>query len=168
MWFAYVENSMAWYDLDIFEVKKLISINKKGEKVQALEDLRVVENKLITSDLIQENSVDRFEKKNRKPNSNKNRNRNSGQKQAEEKPQNVNAGPNRPSQRPPRSNDNPRQGGQKPDQKSNNSAAVKVVENKPAQQSNSQDNSQKTENKNHKKPFKKSKKKFPPKNEGNA
>lgn len=34
MWFAYVENSMAWYDLDIFEVKKLVSLNKKGEKTQ--------------------------------------------------------------------------------------------------------------------------------------
>jgi cell fate regulator YaaT (PSP1 superfamily) len=35
MWFAYVENSMAWYDIDIYEVQKMIAINKKGEKSQA-------------------------------------------------------------------------------------------------------------------------------------
>ena len=30
MWFAYVENSMTWYDLDINKVKKELSNNKKG------------------------------------------------------------------------------------------------------------------------------------------
>ena len=163
MWFAYVENSMAWYDLDIFEVKKLVSLNKKGEKAPALEELKVVENKLVTSDLIQENSVDRFEKKNRKPKSNKDRNRDRGPRQSEERPQaeNRNSQSKPQNNRPPKQqNDRNRSNEQKPVQNSN--AAVKPVENQ-----NSNPN-QKTENKSHKKPFKKAKKKMPPKNEGNA
>lgn len=163
MWFAYVENSMAWYDLDIFEVKKLVSLNKKGEKAPALEELKVVENKLVTSDLIQENSVDRFEKKNRKPKSNKDRNRDRGPRQSEERPQaeNRNSQSKPQNNRPPKQqNDRNRSNEQKPVQNSNAAA-------KPVETQNSNPN-QKTENKTHKKPFKKAKKKMPPKNEGNA
>lgn len=63
MWFAYVENSVSWYDLDIDIVKKLIQQNKKGEKTSPLEDYITKEYQVKTVDLIQENSVDRFEKK---------------------------------------------------------------------------------------------------------
>lgn len=63
MWFAYVENSIAWYDLDIDLVKKLIQQNAKGEKIKPLEDLVVKTDFLPNADLIQENSVDRFERK---------------------------------------------------------------------------------------------------------
>lgn len=65
MWFAYVENPVAWYDLDISEVKKIIASNKKGEKGKPLEELKTMapENSIKNADLIQENSVDRFEKK---------------------------------------------------------------------------------------------------------
>lgn len=168
MWFAYVENSMAWYDLDIFEVKKLISINKKGEKSPALEDLKVIENKMVTSDLIQENSVDRFEKKNRKPKSNKDRSRERGPRQNDEKGQNENRSnlPSKPQNNRPQKpqNDRNRSSEQKPAQ--NNNAAAKPVEHQNHNQN--QNPNQKTENKNHKKPFKKAKKKMPPKNEGNA
>ncbi|MBD8082935.1 PSP1 domain-containing protein [Chryseobacterium caseinilyticum] len=87
MWFAYVDNSMAWYDFDIDLVKELIAKNKKGEKAPPLEDLKIPELSVTSVDLIQENSVDRFEKKgrnNRNRNSNpgqgSNQNRNSGQK----------------------------------------------------------------------------------------
>lgn len=73
MWFAYADNSMAWYDFDIEEVKKMIAKNKNGEKVIPLEDLKVTENTYKTNDLIQESSLDRFEK-DRKPNQNRNRN----------------------------------------------------------------------------------------------
>ncbi|KQT22380.1 hypothetical protein ASG31_03365 [Chryseobacterium sp. Leaf404] len=76
MWFAYVDNSMAWYDFDIDLVKKLIAQNKKGEKAPPLEDLKVPDLVATSVDLIQENSVDRFEKKNR---NNRNRNQNQGQ-----------------------------------------------------------------------------------------
>jgi hypothetical protein len=108
MWFAYVENSMAWYDLDIFEVKKLISLNKKGEKTPALEELRVVENPLVTSDLIQENSVDRFEKKNRKPRPN-NRDRNSKNQDNRNPRQNEERSQNENRNSKPQDNRNPNQ-----------------------------------------------------------
>lgn len=74
MWFAYVENSIAWYDFDIDLVKKLISKNKRGEKTLPLEELKQPETPFASIDLIQENNVDRFEKKNR-GNRNKNQNR---------------------------------------------------------------------------------------------
>ncbi|SDE64155.1 PSP1 domain-containing protein [Riemerella columbipharyngis] len=63
MWFTYVGNSMLWYDLDIDEVKRLVGLNKKGEKLPPLEELRAPSsNEFKSVDLIQENSVDRFEK----------------------------------------------------------------------------------------------------------
>lgn len=75
MWFAYVDSSMAWYDFDIDLVKKLIAKNKRGEKTLPLEELKQPETAPFASiDLIQENNVDRFEKKNRN-NRNKNQNR---------------------------------------------------------------------------------------------
>ena len=57
MWFAYVENSMSWYDLDIQIVKKFIGMNKRGEKIPPLEDYKVDDKPLQTVDLIQENNV---------------------------------------------------------------------------------------------------------------
>lgn len=76
MWFAYVDSSMAWYDFDIDLVKKLIAKNKRGERILPLEDLKQPEPSTHNIDLIQENNVDRFEKKNRG-----NRNRNNQNKQ---------------------------------------------------------------------------------------
>lgn len=82
MWFAYVDNSMAWYDLDVVEVKKMIKINSKGQKSIPLEELKTFTgaDKVETVDLIQENNLDRFEKK--KPN--KHRNKNTGNNRAEQ------------------------------------------------------------------------------------
>ena len=82
MWFAYVDNSMAWNDLDVAEVKKMIKINSKGQKSIPLEELKTFTgaDKLETVDLIQENNLDRFEKK--KPN--KHRNKNTGNNRAEQ------------------------------------------------------------------------------------
>ncbi|MBS1548472.1 MAG: hypothetical protein JSS94_01220 [Bacteroidetes bacterium] len=75
MWFAYTDNSMAWYDMDISDVKRYISLNKKGEKCPPLEDAKPLEINTKPVDLIQENNVDRFEKK-RKPKNKKPQNRN--------------------------------------------------------------------------------------------
>ncbi|MDN5627918.1 MAG: hypothetical protein L0G16_08140 [Weeksellaceae bacterium] len=158
MWFAYVENSMAWYDLDIAEVKKLIAINKKAEKAPALEDLKVVENPLVTSDLIQENSVDRFEKKNRKPRPNNNRDRSPKNQDNKNPNQRENRNRNAEQKTPENRNRNTEQKSQ-----DNRKPAPK---NKPESQPQSQGQPQ--ENKNYKKPFKKPKKKTPPKDEGNA
>lgn len=69
MWFAYVERSMAWYDLDVADVKDMIARNKKGEKTPPLEDLQKHDLPTKSVDLIQESSVDRFERKNRNSNS---------------------------------------------------------------------------------------------------
>lgn len=78
MWFAYVESSIAWYDLDITDVKKLMSMNEKGLKAPALEDIKTDTSSAVTPDLIQENSVDRFEKKKKPKNhSQKNKERKS-------------------------------------------------------------------------------------------
>ena len=80
MWFAYAENPVAWYDLDISDIKKYISINKKGEKCPPLEDAKPLDLQTQTVDLIQENSVDRFEKKrksrNKKPQNKNNKSEN--------------------------------------------------------------------------------------------
>ena len=82
MWFAYVDNSMAWYDLDVAEVKKMMKINSKGQKSIPLEELKTFTgaDKVETVDLILENNLDRFEKK--KPN--KHRNKNTGNNRAEQ------------------------------------------------------------------------------------
>ena len=187
MWFAYVENSMAWYDIDIYEVQKMIAINKKGEKSQALEDLKVVENRMVTSDLIQENSVDRFEKKFKKqrPNSNSSRDRNPRPQENRPAKQADNRGPrqadnrNRPNEpkqvgntntEPKSQAENP-QGENKnarPQNNRNRPNEQRPVENKPSDPKNQSADSATGENKTQKKPFKKPKKKFPPKNEGNA
>ena len=65
MWFAYVESSVAWYDIDIQSVKKSMALNSKGEKCLPLEEQVAKTDFVKTSDLIQENSVDRFENNNR-------------------------------------------------------------------------------------------------------
>lgn len=64
MWFTYADNSFAWYDLDAPKVKALLAENKKGVKSPPLEDLASPQSLTPKSaDLIQEDSVDRFEKK---------------------------------------------------------------------------------------------------------
>jgi len=72
MSFAYVENSINWYDLDVQTVQSLISINKKGNKTAPLEDYNRTDKTQLSVDLIQENNVDRFEKIKRNSRKNKN------------------------------------------------------------------------------------------------
>ena len=76
MWFAYVESSHTWFDLDVAEVNKIVALNKKGEKATALEDYMTTEVAPKAVDLIGENTLDRFEKKAPKKNRN-NRNKTS-------------------------------------------------------------------------------------------
>lgn len=73
MWFAYADSPVAWFDLDIVKVKEELAKNKKGMKALPLEDMMSHNISAVKSnvDLIQEDSVDRFEKKNR-PNKNGN------------------------------------------------------------------------------------------------
>ncbi|UOU99188.1 hypothetical protein MUU74_04330 [Chryseobacterium daecheongense] len=146
MWFAYVENSIAWYDFDIDLVKKLISKNKRGEKTLPLEDLKQPETSLHSIDLIQENNVDRFEKKKGPHYKNKNQNR-----------QNNNQRKNRPER-----SDN------RPDRPENTNSNHQPKQQKPQQQAGQMEKveaSSDTEKKPNKKKFKK---KYPPKKDKNA
>jgi len=169
MWFAYVDSSMAWYDFDIDLVKKLIAQNKRGEKILPLEDLKQPEESSFASiDLIQENNVDRFEKKNRNNNKNRNQSRpnnhHNNQNQQGQKKNN-----NRPerqdrSERPERqerptnasSNNQPRQ--QKPQQPQQPKAQLEKVDAAPGSDAEKKQIPNK----------KKFKKKFPPKKDNNA
>ncbi|KQM63001.1 regulatory iron-sulfur-containing complex subunit RicT [Chryseobacterium sp. Leaf201] len=101
MWFAYVDSSMAWYDFDIDVIKKLIAKNKRGEKTPPLEELKQPDVPLVSIDLIQENNVDRFEKKNR-GNNNKNRNQNRPNNNSKPNNPNANQGQKRNQARPER------------------------------------------------------------------
>ena len=99
MWFAYVDNSMLWYDLDIEEVKKLIAVNKQGDKIPPLEELKSQSISSISNgvDLIQENSIDRFEKK-------KSNHKRQKKNQNTEKKENTNIAENKKEQKPKSSN----------------------------------------------------------------
>ncbi|MGE8434666.1 MULTISPECIES: PSP1 domain-containing protein [Chryseobacterium] len=168
MWFAYVDHSIAWYDFDIDLVKKLISKNKRGEKILPLEDLKQPETSVQTIDLIQENSVDRFEKKNRNNRNNRsNQNKpsnNQGQGQQGQKK-------NRPErqERPERSDkpertENPsaNSGNQPRQQKPQPQQKAPVEKVKTEATPNAEQNPQSNPNK------KKFKKKYPPKKDKDA
>lgn len=83
MWFAYVENSMSWYDLEIDLVKDLLSRNKKGETIPPLEDL-VNQHSEAKPDLIEENNLNRFDKKEKKKNFNRKKNNNKDNSQGKD------------------------------------------------------------------------------------
>ncbi len=117
MWFAYADSPVAWYDLDISEVKKMIAQNKKGEKASPLEEIKTQDVFIKSVDLIQENNVDRFEKKRRNNNSkNKNRkpaeNRNNANKTGEKTQQNGSREKPAPRNRQPQKNTNAKTGDQ--------------------------------------------------------
>lgn len=164
MWFAYVDSSIAWYDFDIDLVKKLISKNKRGEKTLPLEDLKQPDSPTQSIDLIQENNVDRFEKKNR----GNNRNRNTQNKQNNTHGQHQGQKKNRP-ERPERSekpenaeHPNAHSGKQQKQQKPQNQQKGAVVK----AEANNADGEKKPQNNNpNKKHFKK---KYPPKKDKNA
>ncbi|MGI9651155.1 PSP1 domain-containing protein [Chryseobacterium sp. RLHN22] len=170
MWFAYVENSMAWYDFDVDLVKKMISKNKRGEKTLPLEELKQPELSLPTVDLIQENSVDRFEKKkgfNKNRNQNQNRpnnNQNQGQKknrpERNDRPERTDKGERQ--ERPVRSEKS-----QKPVQ-NNNQKPQKNQQPKPQLEKVEALNNDAEKRPQNQPPKKKFKKKFPPKKDNNA
>ena len=101
MWFAYVDNSILWYDLDIQEVTERISMNKKGNKIPPLEEYKTQELSAPTKeiDLIQENNIDRFEKKksNKRPRINKNKNTSPKEEKNNNGPKPNNTGQQKPN-----------------------------------------------------------------------
>ncbi|MDO3424636.1 regulatory iron-sulfur-containing complex subunit RicT [Chryseobacterium sp. APV1] len=176
MWFAYVENSIAWYDFDIDLVKKLISKNKRGEKTLPLEELKQPETPFASIDLIQENNVDRFEKKNR-GNRNKNQNRPNSNNQNSQNQQGQKKNNNRPErqERPERNEKSvekpQRQEKQQQNPKANSNnnqpRTQKPQQPKPQLEKVNASSGGETEKKTNpnKKKFKK---KFPPKKDNNA
>ncbi|MBP2617476.1 stage 0 sporulation family protein [Chryseobacterium jejuense] len=171
MWFAYVDNSIAWYDFDIDLVKKLISKNKRGEKILPLEDLKQPETPSQSIDLIQENNVDRFEKKNRnnrnRNNQNKpNNNQNQGQEQRQGQPQGQKKNRTERQERPnrPEKPENPNvNSGNQPRQPKPQQQQKAPVEKVKAEVNPDADKAQQSNP--HKKKFKK---KYPPKKDKNA
>jgi len=168
MWFAYVESSMAWYDFDIDLVKKLISKNKRGEKILPLEDLKQPETSVKSIDLIQENNVDRFEKKNR-GNNNRHKNQNRPNNNNPNNQNQQGQGPKKTNNRPERQ-DRPERT-ERPERQPNANANNQPRQQKP-QQPKAQLEKVVTANSDaEKKPNpnkKKFKKKFPPKKDNNA
>ncbi|BEV04992.1 regulatory iron-sulfur-containing complex subunit RicT [Chryseobacterium gambrini] len=176
MWFAYVENSIAWYDFDIDLVKKLISKNKRGEKTLPLEELKQPETPFASIDLIQENNVDRFEKKNR-GNRNKNQNRPNNNNQNSQNQQGQKKNNNRPErqERPERNEksvEKPQRQEkqqQNPKANSNNNQPRPQKPQQPKPQLEKAEAAAGTETDKKPNPNKKKfKKKFPPKKDNNA
>ncbi|WBV51060.1 PSP1 domain-containing protein [Chryseobacterium gambrini] len=176
MWFAYVENSIAWYDFDIDLVKKLISKNKRGEKTLPLEELKQPETPFASIDLIQENNVDRFEKKNR-GNRNKNQNRPNSNNQNSQNQQGQKKNNNRPErqERPERNEksvEKPQRQEkqqQNPKANSNNNQPRPQKPQQPKPQLEKAEAAAGTETDKKPSPNKKKfKKKFPPKKDNNA
>ena len=65
MWFIYSDNTLNWYDFQIDEVKNFIDQNKSGQILPSLEDLKKNTSIVQVVDLIQEDSINRFENKNK-------------------------------------------------------------------------------------------------------
>ncbi|HEY4539536.1 MAG TPA: regulatory iron-sulfur-containing complex subunit RicT [Faecalibacter sp.] len=65
MWFAYEKGSVLWYKFSIEDVQEFLEINKAGKKTDSLEELakNVVDTKPNFADVIEENSLERFERK---------------------------------------------------------------------------------------------------------
>ena len=81
MWFAYERGSVLWYKFSIEDVQDFLQQNKEGSKTESLEELakNTIESKPTFGDGIEEDSLERFERKEKpkrkrinkaKPNSN--------------------------------------------------------------------------------------------------
>ncbi len=84
MWFSYLKDGMNWHELKVSKVNEIIAINKKGEKVRALEEYKeevfIDLEKEIYSNVVGQDSLTRFDQpkrsnKKRRNNNNKNRKR---------------------------------------------------------------------------------------------
>lgn len=77
MWFTSETRGMNWHKFSVSQVHEFIALSKTGVKLEPLEDLakELVEVKKENVDVIGENSLERFEKKNRNRNRNKNLNK---------------------------------------------------------------------------------------------
>lgn len=77
MWFTSENRGMNWHKFSVSQIQEFIALSKTGVKLEPLEDLakELVEVKKEYVDVIEENSLERFEKKNKPRNRNKNFNK---------------------------------------------------------------------------------------------
>src|SRR5699024_10708053 len=78
MWYSYVENGTKWYEITLDKAKKMIELNKKGEKIKALEDFAEEENQdaeSLFSDALSQESLTRFDTVKKSSKSRRNRNK---------------------------------------------------------------------------------------------
>ena len=96
LWYAYEENPVMWHKLTVEQATEIIQMNKKRQNPQTLEEFALesdiqISDEPKTEDLIEQNSLTRFDKpKNRKKRRNKNR-----------KPRNRNSNNNTPNKSTP-------------------------------------------------------------------
>ncbi|MDR1876035.1 MAG: hypothetical protein LBQ84_00265 [Flavobacteriaceae bacterium] len=106
MWFTYTNNAVSWYPINIYDVKKLVELNQKGIIIKSLDELQ--EKESLKIDLIEENNLNRFEKRSKSNNKKKSKNRPQQRKNtnpANEK-QNPNPNPNQNQKQNQKQNQN--------------------------------------------------------------
>ncbi|WP_395094070.1 regulatory iron-sulfur-containing complex subunit RicT [Vaginella massiliensis] len=90
MWFSYDQGGVMWYKFSVEDVQEFMAINAKDQKLESLEDLAknsIIEKKIDFIDVIGEDSLERFERKNRPSNRKRSnqRNKNRGNQPATQK-----------------------------------------------------------------------------------
>lgn len=103
MWFTYEDRGMNWHKFTVSQTREFIERSKSGQKLPSLEDLAkdLTETVKTSVDVIEENSLERFEKKSNNRNRNrkfkKSNNPNSNrQREFEPKAENANKTPQQP------------------------------------------------------------------------
>ncbi|MCO6174833.1 hypothetical protein NHF50_07220 [Flavobacterium sp. NRK F10] len=94
MWFCYENNPAHWHVLTVEQVKEILAVNAKNQKVAALEDFVVEDTKTIEKNfqnVVGQDSLNRFDKPKKRPNKNKKRRNNN--KQQQQKPANKKNAP---------------------------------------------------------------------------
>lgn len=114
MWFAYEKGGIVWYKFSVNDIQEFLDMSAKGRKIEPLEDLakNVEETKPDFSDVIGEDSLERFERKEKQ-----NRKRKKIKKQTSDK---ANANNNRPQQAKNKPQSDDKNSQNKPEGKPNN------------------------------------------------
>ncbi len=73
MFFLYQDNPYQWFEFSTNQIKELIQLNKEGKKTPPLEDLQEEVQEKSSSDIIEGNRLDRFERKRKSKNRGKSR-----------------------------------------------------------------------------------------------
>ena len=99
MWFTSSSGGVSWYKFSLDQAKSFIDLSKNGGKTASLEDLAkesIETEKKSFTDVIEENSLERFERKNK----NRNKNRKNKPKDSTQKTQPQGNKPNRDNKKP--------------------------------------------------------------------